>query len=234
MVRSVPLGARLAVLVSVASLCAGCSSGSGPGAPFAWSTLEALDALLGGPTLTVVVDDRAVATNVSFGQLTNGFTLSPGQHTVLMEPADTTHRVLLVFTAVGNVDYQAYVIDSVSGSTVIIDPVLVPDTGAVPASGHGRLRVANFAQAAPVIDVYRSEPDSTGLLATARPLNFRAVTPYFDGPSGTWSVVVSHTGMHDTLLATGPIALAAGEAETVALLDSVGGRLTWRPVPHRH
>jgi uncharacterized protein DUF4397 len=234
MFRSVPLGARLAVVVSVASLGGGCSSGSGPGTPLAWSTLEALDALSGGPTLTAVVDDRAVATNLTFGQLTNGFTLSPGQHTVVMEPADTTHRLLLVFSTVGNIDYQAFVIDSLSGSTVIIDPVLMPDTGAVPASGHGRLRVANFAQAAPAIDVYRSEPDSTGLVATARPLNFRAVTPYWDGPSGTWAVVVSHSGMHDTLLATGPIALAAGEAETVALLDSVGGRVTWRPVPHRH
>ncbi len=213
-------------------LLTACADGSGPPPPQA-SNFQALHAFLGGPTLNAVVDGRSVASNLTFGQLTKVVSLSPGQHTVVMQPPDTTRRLAVVFTTTGGVDYTAFVIDSLSGLNAVIDPVLVLDTGSVPAPGHGRLRLADFAAAAPVIDAYRSEPDSTGLLATARPFTFRATTPYFESTPGSWTVVISHRAMRDTLLATGSIAVADGQAWTVALVDSMGGRLSWRLVPDR-
>jgi hypothetical protein len=49
-----------------------------------------------------------------------------------------------------------------------------------------------------------------------------------------WTVVVSHHGVVDTLLATPPIAVGAGTARTVVLIDSVGTHVIWRVVPERN
>jgi len=85
-----------------------------------------------------------------------------------------------------------------------------------------------------VIDARRTQPDSSGLVVSAQPLNFRAVTRYFDGAPGAWSVVISHAGMTDTLLATGSIPIADGQARTVVVIDSTAGHVTWRLVPDRN
>jgi hypothetical protein len=45
---------------------------------------------------------------------------------------------------------------------------------------------------------------------------------------------MSHTGTTDTLLATGPIALADGQARTGVVLASSAGHVTWRLVPDRN
>jgi len=111
--------------------------------------------------------------------------------------------------------------------------VIVADTGSLPAAGHSRLRIASYAAAAPAIDAWRTQPDSSGLVVSAQPLNFRAVTRFFDGAPGAWSIVISHAGMTDTLIATGPIVLADGQAQTLVVLDSIPGRVTWRLVPNR-
>jgi len=212
---------------------AACGSSAGPPPPQA-STLRVLHAILSGPPLAVIVDSRSVATGLMFGQTTRGLNLASGTHTLEPRPPqDTTRRVLLVFNTTENVNYTAFVVDSIVVDTVIIDPVLVHDTGSQPAAGHGRLRLANFAALAGAIDAYRTQPDSTGLLLTQQPFNYRAITHYFDGTAGKWTVVISHGGATDTLLATDSIAVGDGHARTVAIIDSAGGRVSWRVVTDR-
>jgi uncharacterized protein DUF4397 len=212
---------------------AACGSSAGPPPPQA-STLRVLHAILSGPPLTVILDGRSVKTGLTFGQITQALTLASGTHTLEPRPPqDTTRRVLLVFNTTENVNYTALVVDSVVVDTVIIDPVLVPDTGSQPAAGHGRLRLANFAALAGAIDAYRTQPDSSGLLLTQQPFNYRAITHYFDGTAGKWTVVISHGGATDTLLATDSIAVGDGHARTVAIIDSTGGRVSWRVVTDR-
>ena len=220
-------------MILVLAALTACDNGNGPPPPQA-STFRALHAIPGGPRLTVVVDGRSLAAALGFGQVTRALALSPGSHTLDPQPPDTTPRVLLGFTTVSGVNYTAFVVDSTAGTRHIIDPVLVPDTGGLPAAGHSRLRIASVAAAAPAIDAYRAQPDSTGLLVSAQPLNFRGVTRYFDGAPGAWSVVISHAGMTDTLLATGSIPLADGQARTVVVIDSTAGLVTWRLVPDRN
>jgi hypothetical protein len=40
--------------------------------------------------------------------------------------------------------------------------------------------------------------------------------------------VISHGGLRDTLLATDSIVVGDGQARTVAIVDSVGARVSWR------
>ena len=93
--------------------------------------------------------------------------------------------------------------------------------------GGRRLRLASFVPSAPGVHGYRTQPGSATLVASAAPLNFRVVTRYFDGALGSWSVVISHAGTTDTLLATGPLVLGDEQAQTLVVLDSTAG-VTWR------
>ena len=221
-------GRAPAGLVALLAALAGCNSGSGPPPP-SGASLRVLHTILNGPPLNVVVDARSIANTLTFGQLSRGVLLSPGDHLLDPQPSDTTRHLSLVFTASGSTNYDAFVIDSMAAANQVIDPVLVPDTGAVPAAGHGRLRLADFAALPGPIDAYRSEPGSATLILTQQPFTFRAVTRYFDSSPGNWTVVISHGGVRDTLLATGTIAVGDGQARTVAIIDSVvAGRVSWR------
>jgi hypothetical protein len=232
-----PLGRRgavttglVAALAALAAAVAGCDAGTGAAPPPA-SDLRVLHAIFGGPPLDVVVDGRSVATRLGYGELTRAVPLTPAPHELLVATAgcDTCRTVLQVFTPASDVNYAAVVVDSAG----IIDPVLVADLGAAVPPGRAMLRLADFAAAAPAVDAYRTQPDSAGLRLAARALGFRTVTAYVAGAPGDWTVVVSPAGARDTLLATGPLPIASGEARTVVLLDSTGGGLTWRLVPDR-
>ena len=220
-----------ALLIAGLAALAACDNGNGPPLPQA-STLHVLHTIRGGPSLTVAVDGARGST-LSFGGQSRTF-LSPGVHELVLLPSDTSHSLIVDFSAQEGVNYTAFAVDSAAGATHTVEPVLVPDTGALPAAGHSRLRIAGFAAAAPAIDAYRSQPDSTGLVVSSPPLNFRAVTRYFDGAAGGWSVVISHAGMTDTLLSTGAIALTDGQARTVVVIDSTAGHVTSRLVQDRN
>src|SRR3989449_749949 len=142
----------------------GGDSGNGPPLPQA-SSLHVLHAIRGGPSLTVSVDGARGSTLV-FGGQSRTF-LSPGLHELVLVPSDTSHSLIVDFSAQDGVNYTAFAIDSVAGATHTVEPVIVPDTGSVPAVGHSRLRITSFAAAAPLIDGYRAQPDSPGLLVSA-------------------------------------------------------------------
>lgn len=219
-------------LVVAAALIAACGDGNGPPPPQA-AMLRVLHTIQGGPSLTVYVDGGRGST-LAFGQVSRTTFLSPGRHDLVLVPPDTTHSLIVLFDVAEGEHYSVFAVDSISGATHTIEPVFVLDTGSVPPAGHGRLRLASFAAAAPAIDAKRTEPDSTGLLVSAQPLNYRAVTRFFDGTAGDWSVVISHTGTSDTVLATGPIPLTDGQARTVVVLDSTSGAITWRMLSDRN
>ena len=225
------MSARCYLLVAAAAGLAGCGDGSGPPLPQA-SSLRVLHAIRGGPSLTVFVDGARGST-LAFGQLGRPTLLSPGVHELILVPSDTSHSLIVDFTAVEGVGYSAFAIDSMAGVTHTVEPVIVPDTGSLPAVGHRRLRIASYAPGAPPVDAWRTQPDSSGLVVSAQPLNFRALTRFFDGAPGAWSVVISHARMTGTLIATGPIAMADGQAQTFVVLDSIPGLVTWRLVPNR-
>jgi hypothetical protein len=226
------MSARALLLVAAAAGLAGCGDGSGPPLPQA-ASLRVLHTIRGGPSLTVFVDGARGST-LAFGQLGRTTFLSPGVHELVLVPSDTSHSLIVDFPATEGVGYSAFAIDSTAGATHTVEPVIVADTGSSPAVGHSRLRIASYAAAAPRIDAWRTQPDSSGLVVSAQPLNFRALTRFFDGAPGAWSVVISHAGMTDTLVATGSIAIADGQARTAVVIDSTAGHVTWRLVPDRN
>ena len=218
-------GRLLAAGVAVFTLGA-CDNGSGPPPPQA-SQLRVLHAIRGGPSLTVFVDGGR-GQPLAFGEQSRAFALSPGQHDLTLQPADATPVLLVLFNSMEGVNYDVFAIDTMVNGLVNVLPVFVLDTDPAPLAGHARLRLASFAPNAPGVDAYRTQPGDAAPVVSAAPLNFRAVTQYFDGTSGTWSVVISHAGTTDTLLATGALTLGDGQAQTLVVLDSTPGAVTWR------
>lgn len=222
--------ARAAAL-GLAALAAAtaCGDGSGP-APPQGSQFRALPTVLSGPALNVAVDGRTAITNLGFGQLSRTVVLTPGGHDIRFQPVVGTTAYDRPLTTTSAVNYTAFVIDSAAIAT----PIVLDDSAGVPAAGKGVLRVASYAAQSPLVDVYRSQPDSSGRLVVGTPFGFRSVSPYYASTPGKWTIVVSHHGVADTLLATDSILIAAGQARTVVLLDSVGARVSWRLVPDRN
>ena len=214
----------LAAGVAVFTLGA-CDNGSGPPPPQA-SQLRVLHTIRGGPSLTVFVDGGRGST-IAFGEASRA-ALSPGQHDLTLQPADATPVLLVLFNTMEGVNYDVFAIDTMVNGSVNVLPVFVLVSDATPPAGHARLRLASFAPNTPGVDAYRTQPGDAAPVVSAAPLNFRAVTQYFDGASGTWSVVMSHAGTTDTLLATGALTLGDGQAQTLVVLDSTPGAVTWR------
>ena len=107
-------------------LLGACSNGNEPPLPQA-ARVRVLHTIRGGPSLTVFVDGvRGSA--LGFGDLSRTVFLSPGPHDLVLVPPDTTHSLIVSFTAVEGVGYSVFAIDSMSGGTHTIEPVFVLDT----------------------------------------------------------------------------------------------------------
>lgn len=216
---------RLLVAAVAVFALGACDNGSGPPPPQA-STLRVLHTIRGGPSLSVFVDGGRGST-IAFGEQSRAISLSPGEHDLTVQPADATPSLILLFNTMEGVNYGGFAIDTMVRGSVTILPMVVAASGVVPA-GHARLRLAGFAPNAPGVDAYRTQPGDATPVVSAAPLNFLAVTQYFDGAPGTWSVVISQAGTTDTLLATGALTLGDGQAQTLVVLDSTPGAVTWR------
>src|SRR2546425_4930840 len=63
--------------------------------------------------------------------------LSPGLHELVLVPSDTSHSLIVDFTAAEGVGYSAFAIDSTAGGAQTGGPPVVPHTRAFPGGwGH--------------------------------------------------------------------------------------------------
>lgn len=153
--------------------------------------------------------------------------LTPGQHVEFFVPGGSrsfsfTVQGTGVSGSSGTVDLvagQSYLLIAQDSQGVVVGS-LVADTGAIVPAGKSKLRVVHSAGLAPVIDVYRTQPDFPTLVSVMFPFAFGATSPYLQSDPGDWSVVVTPDSLTDTLYATGPIAVPDGGRVTVVIVDS--------------
>lgn len=214
-----------AVLASVA--CGGKNDGTGPTSPT--GSLRVIQAAESTATLDVLIDGSVVINALSAGTVSSPVAVAPGQRTVAFRPAGGATSPHLLQLAVGaDTTYTAVVIDS----STVLNPIVLTDSGGIPAAGKTKLQVANFASLAGPIDVYRRQPDFDGLVDLMFPFAYRALSGYVQSDPGNWQVLVATEARvngvppdvpQDTLLIVEPISLAAGEAVTVVLVDKASG-----------
>jgi Domain of unknown function (DUF4397) len=216
-----------AALVAALACSDSDSDGTGPGD--LTGTLRVIQASQSTTALDVLVDGSVVASGLDAGTVSSAIPISTGQRTVEVRPSGgSPSPTTLHLAVVADSQYTAVVIDSSS----VLNPIVVTDTGAVPAAGKSKLQVANLARLAGPIDVYRRQPDFDGIIDLAFPFDYRTMSGYVQSDPGDWQVLVATEARvggvppaepQDTLLIVDPVTLAADQAATVVLTDDPAG-----------
>jgi len=208
----------------------GCSENTGtPGPTGATGSLRVIHAAESSASLDVLVDGGVVINGLAAGSVSSTVAVPSGERTITVRPSGCASSPVQAHVSIGtDTGYTAIVIDS----SAVLNPIVMTDTGAVPAAGKSKLQVANFASAIGPIDVYRRQPDFDGLVDLVFPFAYRTLSGYVQSDPGDWQVLIAPETRvggvppdepTDTLLIVDPITLGPGEASTVLIVDKVGG-----------
>jgi hypothetical protein len=195
--------------------------------------LRVVHTLVDVSALDVIVGGQVVLPSLAFGVPSAFVGVPAGNQPVGFRLAGTTvatYTSSIAFAA--NDSVTVFTIDSSS----IINPWVLTDTGSVVPPDKGKLRVAHFAGNAPLVDIWRTQPDWQRFITIMYPFRYQEASPYLQSDPGVWRVLVS-TEMReggipvltDTLLLSDPIDIPAGESRTVIVLDREEGGL-WAQV----
>lgn len=207
---------RVLAVAAIAAL-AGCTKTVFDGGPPP-ATLKFVNGIHGAVNLKV--DGINVLTNVPLGGQLDA-AVSSGSHSIVVE------RVGALSSAAQNISIAAgdnaiIVAFDAAGQT---SASVLTDTNAVVPSGATKLRVAHFAQNAPAIDIWRTQPDYGTPIRVVFPFNYQFTSNYVQSTVGDWRVMVSSAvanpgdPMPDTLANTGLIAMASATSRTVIVVD---------------
>lgn len=220
----------LALGIGGAVLALGCSDGTNePSGPTA--NLQIVHSVRSVLTVDVMVDGEVALSDVPYGSARLA-AVPTGSREVTIRPSGATATpggAVMTF-----VEGDTVTILTVDSSTVI-NPWTLTDTGSVVPSDKSKLRVVHFAASEPTLDILRTQPDWPTPIGVMFPFDYQAVSAYLQSDPGTWEVFVSSWSggvpeLSDTLLATGPIEVPAGESRTVVILDGAGGGLQYEVI----
>ncbi|MDH4043085.1 MAG: DUF4397 domain-containing protein [Gemmatimonadota bacterium] len=198
------------------------------------AALRVLHTVVGVPAIDVVVDDSTVVAGLVAGMVSPFVPMPDGGRAIGFRPSGTTAAVSthVLALAVGD-SLTILTIDSAT----VLNPWVLTDTGAVVPPNRSKLRALHFADLAPAIDIWRTQPDWGTPITFMFPHNFRDITPYTESDPGDWTVLVSSRQrqngvpvLRDTLLLTDTIPVPAGESRTVIILDRSGGGLAYQVI----
>jgi hypothetical protein len=213
---------RLLVMVLAIVAC----NDAAPTSPTGAARLRVVNTLADVQAIDVLVGGQIVIANLASGSASavtavpegtqlvafrpSGGSAGPGT-ALLLPPGDTT-TILTV------------------DSSTIINPWVLSDSNAAVPAGRTKLRAVHFAEAAPSLLAWRTQPDWGTFITIQFPFPYRAATPYMESDPGEWRVLVSteaYVGgqpvVTDTLALSDVITVPAGESRTVILMDDGTG-----------
>jgi hypothetical protein len=215
------------LLGAVLLVGSGCSDDTGPTRPA--GTLQVIQAAESTAAIDVMVDGNVVIQGLASGAASPAVSVPAGLREISFRPVGAPASPNeLQLSVVADSTYAAVVVDSAT----VLEPIVLADTGSVPAPGRTKLRVANFAALAGPIDVYRRQPDFDGILTLVFPFTYRLLSNYVESDPGDWQVLIATEARvndvppdvpPDTLLIVDPVSLAAGQAGTVVIVDNPDG-----------
>jgi hypothetical protein len=202
-----------------------------PGPAFADTAyVRVLHTVLDVPAVDVWVGDRLVLEALAAGEVSAFVPAPAGTQTVEFRPAGSSTSG--AGTRLGLLEGDSLTVFTIDSSSVL-NPWVLTDTGATVPAGKSKLRVVHFAELAPALLAWRTQPDFGTLITIQFPFPYQNVTPYLQSDAGTWTVLLTtelYSGgipvLGDSLAATGPIPIPAGESRTVVVLDRDGGGVT--------
>ncbi len=202
---SLPLFGIAALALSTILFTTGCGND-------ARARVRVVHASPDAPNVDVLLDNKAVLTNVAYKAASAYLTIGAGQHTAKVNVAGTQTTVITesgVFA--GKSDTTILAVDKVAN----IVGLVLTDNNTAPTSGNVKVRVIHAAPSAPAVDVYVTAPGADLNTATPAVANaaFKDVSAYLSVVAGSYQVRVTPTGAKSpVVIDSGTVALTAGQS----------------------
>lgn len=202
-----PVSLSLALLVvGMISFSSGCGSGS--------TEARLMNAMNGEASVSMVVNNKTVASGVTYGSASAYASVSSGSEAVQIQSGGTTllNSSLTLSGANNNT-----ILATDSGTTVFTDDK------STPPSGDLEIRVINASNSLGTADVYVVAPGTD--ISTQNPtatLAFQAASSYKALAAGSYQVLFTQTGSKNVIINSNALSFSAGQIRTVVSLDGNG------------
>jgi hypothetical protein len=203
-------------------LAAGCGGDDDDNNSVAQAKVRVLHASPDAPAVDVTINNNSIAANAPFKAATAFSNTNAGRGTVRVNVAGTSTTVINATP-----DFNAgrsYTIIA-ANKVAAIEPLIIDDDGAVPASGQVKVRVVHGAPSAPAVDVYVTAPNAalTGATPTLAGVPFKTISSVLQVAAGSYQIRVTAAGSKDAVFDAGTVPLAAGADLVLVAVDQSTG-----------
>lgn len=183
----------------------------------------------------VWIDTQVVTRSLEPGQRTPTLWVRSGQRVLALVPPNAPNQAEEVALTV-NPDRPRLVVLVNDGTA--IEAFVADDTGSIVPEGATKLRVANAANAAGALDIWRQGPGEAAPTRIMTPFPSSSASPYLQAAPGTWTVTVTARDAAATTpgtpLATATLALTAGHRGSMVVVNgATPGTVAIVPVVER-
>ncbi|MBK9097183.1 MAG: DUF4397 domain-containing protein [bacterium] len=207
----------LALAVSITAFTfVGCDDEEDPMQPVpSNSSTMVIHASPDAPGVDILVDNTVAGTNLTYLQNTPYLTLPSGTRNIKVNVTGTATTVIE-----GNINFEkdkSYSIFAVN-SVASIEPLVLEDNLAAPASGKAHVRFIHLSPDAPAVDITLA--DGTVVFGNVAFKGYTAFTPL---DAGTYNLQVRLAGTSTVVLDLGSITLTSGDIYTAYARGFVAG-----------
>jgi hypothetical protein len=205
----------LAILVGVAAF----SGGGDASAQAGNARLRVLHASPDAPAVDVYLDGAEAVSNLAFSSITDYVPVPAGPHAVQVFPASANGSGTPVIDAPSlTLDAgKDYTVAAV-GQLASIEPLVLVDNNAAPASGNAHIRVVHASPDAPNVDIF-----AAGAGVVVPNLPFKQASGYLPLPAGSYDLEVRGAGSQTAVLSLPDTTLEAGRVYTAFAIGLAGG-----------
>ena len=218
-----PFRSLLFLLLTASVLTAACGDDDdNTGPDGADARVRVVHASPDAPNVDVLVDNSVALSNVPYLGVSDYLDVPSGGRNLKVNAAGTATTVIDADADLA--DGSDYTLIA-SGLVGAIEPLVLQDDNATPATGNVRVRAIHGAPSAPAVDIYVTAPGAD--LAVETPalsdVAFGDVADYLEAPAGTYQVRVTPAGSKTVVIDSGPLTLSSGQVRTAIAVDAVGG-----------
>ena len=212
-------GLWIAAAMGLAALAGGCkNSGHAQNS----TEMRVLNAVVDAEPLDVLVDDDVKVAALAVGSTSSYSEFDSGTRDVKLR-SSTTQSVLtdksVTFASGQNSTLLVY------GKRSAVATQLVAEDTASASSGHFRVRIVNLSSDAGAVDLYVAAGDVGSTPAVISAAAYGSLTSSAEVTSGALKLAVTSSGTQDVLFQSVAQTFSDGNAVTVVVMPSLGGKL---------
>ncbi|HWA56667.1 MAG TPA: DUF4397 domain-containing protein [Gemmatimonadales bacterium] len=207
--------------LSAAALLAGCSDDNKTG-PGPTAEVRVVHASPDAPAVNVLVDDKAVLSNVAYKQSSNYLSVAAGTRNIKVNAAAGGATVINADASV--TEGSSYTVIA-TGLLANIEPLVLIDDRTAPAAGNIKLRLVHGAPNVAEVDIYITAPgaDIDAATPALTDVPFQGASAFLEVPAGDYQVRVTPANSKTVALDTGALTLTAGQVRTAIAVEAPGG-----------